>query len=75
MVMQPFPSAFGKATEERGGNSMGLTGKDHARFVLEIAGIHTHKADDNLMLETGKAFTDQLAAKVKQVRAPLTQKN
>jgi hypothetical protein len=65
LVLQPFPRAFGKATDKRGGNAMGLSASDHDRFVLEIPGIYTSKADDETMQAWGKEFTDKLTARVK----------
>jgi hypothetical protein len=67
IALQPFPRAFGKASEARGGNAMGLSSNDHDRIVLEIAGIYMNQADDELMLKIGKEFTDRVMAKVNEV--------
>ena len=69
IVLQPFPRAFGKASEERGGNAMGLSKTDHDRFVLEIAGVYSKKEDDELMQAWGREFTDQLTSRLKTVVA------
>jgi hypothetical protein len=44
----------------RGGNSMGLTGSDLPRFVLEIAGIYNGSANDALAQQAGQAFTQAI---------------
>jgi hypothetical protein len=54
VVLQPFPRAFGKTSEKRGGNAMGLSKTDHDRFVLEIAGVYSKKEDDELMQAWGR---------------------
>jgi len=64
---QPFSRAFGRAAEERGGNAMGLSANDHDRIVVEFAGIHTHKADDELVLKIGKKFTEEFGSYMKSV--------
>jgi hypothetical protein len=65
LAFQPFNHAVGKATEERGGNSMGLRGTDGDRFVIEIAGVYMRQADDKLMLDMAREFTDKLEVEVK----------
>jgi hypothetical protein len=65
LVFQPFPKIFGKHSEARGGSAMGLSGSDHDRFVLEISSIYTNKADDDVIQEWGKAFTDKLEEHLK----------
>ena len=65
LVLQPFPRAFGVATQARGGNSMDLRVTDHDRFVLEIPGVYTNKADDNTVQAWGKDFTDRLTEHLK----------
>jgi FAD/FMN-containing dehydrogenase len=67
IVLQPFPRAFGKASDERGGNAMGLSGKENDRFVLEIAGVYNSKDDDEQMQAWGREFTDQLTSRLKTV--------
>ena len=57
LAFQPFPRTIGKATQARGGNSMGLTASDHDRFIIEIAGIYRNKADDELVQSAAKEFT------------------
>jgi len=39
---------------------MGLTANDKDRFILEIAGVYTQGADDQLVQDMGKEFTDTL---------------
>lgn len=65
LVLQPFPHNFGKASEERGGNAMGLSGKDHDRYVIEIPGIYSNKADDEVMQAWGREFTEKVTEHLK----------
>jgi hypothetical protein len=48
---------------------MGLSSKDHDRFVLEIAGVYSSKADDELMQAWGGEFTNQLTSRLKTIVA------
>jgi hypothetical protein len=64
LAFQPFNHIVGKSTEERGGNSMGLKGSDGDRFVIEIAGIYFRPADDKLVQDMGREFTDKLYAEL-----------
>jgi hypothetical protein len=57
LAFQPFSRSIGQASEARGGNSMGLTASDHDRFIIEIAGIYTSKADDELLQSIAREFT------------------
>jgi hypothetical protein len=69
LAYQPWPATIGKASEARGGNAMGLSSKDGDRFVIEIAGIFQKQADEKLVHDMSRAFTDQLEAQYPQVQA------
>lgn len=60
LAFQALPPTVGKASEERGGNAMGLSSKDKTRFILEIAGVWNNKADDAEMLKLAKQLTERL---------------
>jgi hypothetical protein len=71
LVLQPFPRSFGLWSNAKGGNAMGFSVEDHDRFVLEIPGVYTSKADDETMQEWSKAFTDATLARIKTVTVRL----
>jgi hypothetical protein len=48
---------------------MGLSGQDHDRYVLEIAGVYSSKDDDDLMQAWGGEFTSHLTSRLKAVVA------
>ncbi|KAF2396177.1 FAD-binding domain-containing protein [Trichodelitschia bisporula] len=69
LAFQPFPNSMGKATETKGGNAMGLKGSDHTRFVIEIAGIYSRKADDDVVQEMSREYTQVLTEQLQGVKA------
>jgi hypothetical protein len=55
---------FGKASEERGGNAMGLAFLDSDKYVLEITGVYQKREDDELMQRWGMDFTTELRTRL-----------
>lgn len=45
-TFQPFPAAFGRNSQERGGNAMGLTAADPHRVILELSCMWYRRRDD-----------------------------
>ncbi|QDS73170.1 hypothetical protein FKW77_002220 [Venturia effusa] len=74
LVLQPFPRAFGNASEARGGNAMALKGTDHDRYVLEMPAVYNDKADDKLMTMWNKAFSDAVEARLQVVLGDMKRK-
>jgi hypothetical protein len=74
LVFQPFPKAFGKAAEARGGNAMGLLGSDHDRYVLEIPGLYSNGADEKVMNAWVAEFMDRVQDRLKTVTVSLKAK-
>jgi hypothetical protein len=72
ITYQPFSHAIGKASAERGGNAMGLTANDKDRFILEIASLYTHGADDQLVQDIGKEITDTLTKQLVSLKVSST---
>jgi hypothetical protein len=69
LAFQALPNTVGKASEERGGNAMGLSGKDQPRFILEIAGVWNSKADDETMWSMARQLTESLTGELGQMKA------
>jgi len=68
IAFQPFNNLIGKASAARGGNAMGLTGNDTARFILEIAflwGAEDSKFDQEIP-RLSKVFGDRVDALVQE---------
>jgi hypothetical protein len=69
LAFQALPNTVGKASEERGGNAMGLKGSDQPRFILEIAGVWNSKADDESMWSMARQLTEKLTTQLGQMKA------
>lgn len=61
---QPFPSIIGQATEQRGGNAMGLTANDPDRILLEIQCSWSDDGDDDIFADASRELTEWLEIKV-----------
>jgi hypothetical protein len=68
IAFQPFPRTIGAASEARGGNAMGLSSKDHDRFIVEIAGIYTSAADDAAIQKMSQEYTEVLTRDLGKIR-------
>jgi hypothetical protein len=69
LAFQPFPNTIGKASEERGGNSMGLRSTDKPRFVVEIAGLYMLPGDEDVVNKMSTEFTDSLLKQLDVIKA------
>jgi hypothetical protein len=69
LAFQSLPNTVGKASEERGGNAMGLSGKDKPRVILEIAGTWSKKEDDQAIWAVARKLTEKLEGQVKKLQA------
>jgi hypothetical protein len=74
LVFQPFPKAFGKAAEARGGNAMGLLGSDHDRYVLEIPSLYSNAADEKIIQAWVADFIGTVQDRLRQVTVNLKAK-
>jgi len=63
---QPLPSLFGKISESKGGNAMGLTASDPDRIVLIYQGAWNLPSDDKLAHNIAKNLTAWLDEVVPQ---------
>lgn len=69
IALQPLPNLIGKASEERGGNAMGLTAKDPPRFIVEIAFLWKDKAADADVAAVAKEYATKVTARAKTLLA------
>jgi hypothetical protein len=69
LAFQPLNHCIGEQTEKPGGNAMGLTGSDHDRLVIEIAGIYSRASDDAIVQKVSKQYTDAILEDMKKTQA------
>jgi hypothetical protein len=75
IAFQPFGPLIGRQSEKRGGNAMGLTGKDPARFIVEIAFLWKDKTLDADIDRLSKEFAHAIQARGRAIAAKSTAKN
>ncbi|KAJ4366315.1 hypothetical protein N0V83_007951 [Neocucurbitaria cava] len=61
---QPLPSLFGRISQSKGGNAIGLTASDPDRLILEIQGAWSLASDDAYAYSLTKQLTDWLDVQV-----------
>ncbi|KAF2397828.1 FAD-binding domain-containing protein [Trichodelitschia bisporula] len=67
IAFQPFGPLIGRASEARGGNSMGIKGSDPPRFILEITSLWSDKKDDEAAQGYARALTEWIEQQLKEV--------
>jgi hypothetical protein len=75
IAIQPFNHLIGTASEKRGGNAMGLTKNDPARFVLEIAFLWRDKSLDGEIARLSKTFAERIQAKANSIASKSSKTN
>jgi hypothetical protein len=69
IAIQPLSRLIGAQSEKRGGNAMGLTGKDPARFIVEIAFLWKDKTLDADIARLSKEFARAIQARGRAIAA------
>lgn len=69
IAIQPFGRLIGAQSEKRGGNAMGLTKSDPARFIVEIAFLWKDKSLDADIARLSKEFADKIQTRGKGIAA------
>jgi hypothetical protein len=69
LAFQPLNHCIGEQTEKNGGNAMGLTGKDHDRLIIEIAGVYSRASDDAAVQAVSRKYTDAIIEDLKKNQA------
>jgi hypothetical protein len=75
IAIQPFSGLIGAQSEKRGGNAMGLTGADPARFIVEISFLWKDKSLDADVARLSKEFERTIQARGKAIAAQSSAKN
>jgi hypothetical protein len=75
IAFQPFGPLIGAQSEKRGGNAMGLTGRDPARFIVEIAFLWKDKSLDADIARLSKEFWQKVQARGRAIAAKSSAKN
>jgi hypothetical protein len=75
IALQPFGPLIGRQSEKRGGNAMGLTGSDPARFIVEIAWLWKDKSLDADIARLSKEFAQKVQARGRAIAAKSSAKN
>lgn len=63
---QPFPAAIGEQSQKRGGNAMGISGKDGDRLLLELQCGWSQRKDDATIYTMSRLMTDWLEVKLSE---------